>query len=225
MKLRCIVVAVVLVAATSTFAWAQQSAPQSQGSPASSAASAVPVANQVRVVDTRKFNTDVAELKAQWDTLNAKYLPERDKMQQMQAQITALENELNAQASTLTVAARQEKLARLDDWKREFKRMGEDNEAAFEKDKNQLVVPVFEKIEKFLRTYAPQHGISVVLDIGNSVENGVLVYVDTNADITADLIAEYNRLFPVSAQKPAGAPPRPTGLGPAKPAAPASKKP
>lgn len=224
MRLKSMIVAAGIVAATSNLAWAQQSAPQSQGTPASSAAGAVPVASQVKVVDTRRFHTEVNALKAQWDVLNAKFAPAREEMKQMQDKITALENELNTQAQTLSVTARQEKLNNLDDWKREFKRKGEDNEASFQKDQAALLGPVFEKIQKFIESYAPQRGISVVLDIGNSLENGVLVYVAPDADITADMIAEYNRLYPATgAQKPA-TPPRPTGLSPAKPAA-ASKKP
>lgn len=225
MKLKSLVVAAVFLAATSSAVLAQQNgAPQ--GTPATSAAGAVPVASQVRLVDSRRFHAEVAQLKAQWDALNAKYQPEREKMKQTQDTITALENELSTQGPTLSAAARQDKLARLDELKIQYKRMGEDNEAAYQRDQKEMVVPVFERIGKFMETYAPQHGIALVFDIASAQENGVLVYVAPDADVTTDVIAEYNRLYPISAAgaKP-GAPPRPTGLGPAKPAGTPVKKP
>src|SRR5215831_17313545 len=68
----------------------------------------------VRLIDTNSFREKIFELKQKRDKLNTEFEPRNQKLAQMQADITNLDNELQKQGQNLTAATREQKARRLE---------------------------------------------------------------------------------------------------------------
>ena len=77
----------------------------------------------------------------------------------------------------------------------EFKRKGEDAEAAYTKRRQEIFTPLQQDIGKALEVFAKARGITVIVD-GSQVP---LVYAADNIDITRAFINEFNSKNPATA--------------------------
>ena len=77
----------------------------------------------------------------------------------------------------------------------EFKRKGEDAEAAYGKRRQDIFLPLQQDIGKALEAFAKARGITVIVD-GSQVP---VVYAADNIDITRAFIAEFNSKNPATA--------------------------
>lgn len=84
--------------------------------------------------------------------------------------------------------------AKLDEYQKldiEAKRIGENEEATFERRKREVLPPVLEDISRAMKEFAAQKGYSVILDAAK-LEEAVLVYEAATVDVTTEFIAFYN---------------------------------
>ncbi len=80
--------------------------------------------------------------------------------------------------------------------KTEFKRKGEDAQAAYQKRLQDVLGPVYDDIGKALDAYAKAHGITLILDV-TKVQG--IVSASESLDITRPFITEFNSRNPSTA--------------------------
>ena len=79
---------------------------------------------------------------------------------------------------------------------KDFKRKGEDAQAAFNKRLEEVLGPIYEDIGKALDGFAKARGITLILDVTKI--QGIVSAADA-MDITRAFIAEYNSKNPATA--------------------------
>jgi Skp family chaperone for outer membrane proteins len=161
---------------------------------------------KIAVINTGVFQEQIGEFKAKLDALNKQFEPRIRELDQLGTQIKTREDTLKSQGSALTPAKVAELTEQVESMKREYQRKGEDLQADGGKARDLALQPVSEKLERFAREYTARKGITVLIDLANAYNAGLIVWLDQRLDVTEDFIKEYNKANAVPA---AGATPKP----------------
>jgi Skp family chaperone for outer membrane proteins len=188
---------VALVAfATASEVFAQPAKPQT--SPANVN---VPV-SKVAVIFSAAFQDPkqgIAKFTVLLNQLNSKYQKTQDDLNNTAKTINALQGEITTlQKSTAPVSPQtvQQKLDQLDQMKKDYQRRGEDAQAGYQRERQQVFQPLQDDVGKALDAYAKAHGITLVID-ASQVEG--ILYAADGIDITKAFISEYNLKNPATA--------------------------
>jgi outer membrane protein len=176
--------------------------------PATPAAGAVPNA-KIAIVDIGEFREEIGELKQRYEKLRAEFAPRATELESMQTKLAAQQQLLQEKGPTYTPPQVRRLTAEIEQLKKEFDRKQEDYQDLARKREQEETGATYEKISKFLETYAQQRGITLVLEATRARETNLIVYLHPSADITADFIKEYNKAYPVAAAAPAPKKPSP----------------
>jgi len=128
-------------------------------------------------------------------TLNREFQPRQTELTTLGQKIDQLTKEINdtqAVADPKTVQTKRDQLELL---QTEYKRKGEDGQAAYERRRKDIFGPLQEDIGKALEAYAKARGITIIVD-GSSVP---VVYYADSIDITKSFIADFNSKNPATA--------------------------
>lgn len=163
---------------------------------------------KVAVINTTAFQQNVEEFKAKIDSLTRQFEPRVKEVQGLADKINALETTLKQQSGVLAPAKVAEMTENLESMKREYKRKAEDLEADAGRARDKAFEPISAKLGKFAEEYTAKRGIVMLVDLGNAVQSGTVIWFDPRSDVTQDFISEYNKANPVAtaATKP---PPKP----------------
>ena len=137
----------------------------------------------------------IAKFSSLLSTLNREFQPRQTELQGLQTRINTLTKEINDTQSVADPNAIRTKRDQLEQLNTEFKRKGEDAEAAYNKRRQDIFLPLQQDIGKALEAFAKARGITVIVD-GSQVP---LVYAADNIDITKAFIAEFNSKNPATA--------------------------
>lgn len=191
MKRFCLIVVFVLLGAWSSVLAQAPAAPQTSA--------AVP-ASKIAVIYSADFQdpkNGIARFTAAITKLNGEFQKTQDdltataaRLRQQQEEITKLQ-----QAPTATPAQVQARIETLDQQKKDYKRRGEDAQAAYQRRRLALLSPLQEEVGKALDVYAKARGITFILD-GSQIP---FLYAADNIDITKAFIADYNSKNPATA--------------------------
>ncbi len=97
---------------------------------------------------------------------------------------------------TVLLKVTQQKIAQLDQLKKDYQRKGEDAQAAYQKRRAEVLAPLQDDVGKALDAYARSHAITMIID-GSQVQG--IVYASETIDITRAFISDYNSKNPVTA--------------------------
>ncbi len=204
MNIKRLLVAAVFVAAVSLSAFAQTkpAAPAAQP-PATAATQSTGVIpeSKIALIYSSAFldpKTGIARFNTLMSTLNREFQPRQTELNQLQQRINTAQDEINKiQAAPQIVDQKslQTKVDALEQMKTEYKRKGEDAEAAYQKRQGEIFAPLQDDIEKALEVYAKQRGINVIIDASRVP----LVYAADNIDITRAFISDFNTKNPATA--------------------------
>jgi Skp family chaperone for outer membrane proteins len=128
-------------------------------------------------------------------TLNREFQPRQAELQALQTKINTLTKEIDDTQTVADPNAIRTKRDQLAQMTTEFKRKGEDAEAAYGKRRQEIFLPLQQDIGKALETFAKARGLTVIVD-GSQVP---VVYAADNIDITRAFIAEFNSKNPATA--------------------------
>jgi len=128
-------------------------------------------------------------------TLNREFQPRQTELQGLQTKIQTLTKEINDTASVADPKTIQQKRDQLEQAQTDYKRKGEDAQAAYERRRQEIFLPLQQDIGKALEAYAKARGITVIVD-GSQVP---VVYASEALDITKAFIAEFNSKNPATA--------------------------
>jgi Skp family chaperone for outer membrane proteins len=139
--------------------------------------------------------TGIAKFNTLLTTLNREFQPRQTELQNLQTRIQTLNKEINDTQSVADPNALRTKRDQLEQLNTELKRKGEDAEAAYNKRRQDIFMPLQQDIGKALETFAKARGITVIVD-GSQVP---LVYAADSIDVTRAFINEFNSKNPATA--------------------------
>jgi len=139
--------------------------------------------------------TGIAKFNTLLSTLNREFQPRQTELQGLQTRINTLTKEINDTQNVADPNTIRTKRDQLEQLNTEFKRKGEDAEAAYNKRRQDIFLPLQQDIGKALETFAKSRGITVIVD-GSQVP---VVYAAESIDITRAFINEFNSKNPATA--------------------------
>ena len=139
--------------------------------------------------------TGIAKFNSLMGTLNREFQPRTAELQGLQTRIQTLSKEIDDTQSVADPNAIRQKRDQLAQLNTDFKRKGEDAEAAYAKRRQEIFLPLQQDIGKALEAFAKARGITVIVD-GSQVP---VVYAADNIDITRAFINEFNSKNPATA--------------------------
>lgn len=178
---------------------------QNQQRPANPAAPPATAPQTVAVPDSKMAmiysdafldpKTGIARFNSLLGTLNREFQPRQAELQGLQTRIQTLSKEIDDTQSVADPNAIRQKRDQLAQLNTDFKRKGEDAEAAYAKRRQEIFLPLQQDIGKALEAFAKARGITVIVD-GSQVP---VVYAADNIDITRAFINEFNAKNPATA--------------------------
>ena len=139
--------------------------------------------------------TGIARFNTLLTTLNREFQPRESELQGLQTRIGTLTKEIEDTQSVADPNAIRQKRDQLTQMNTEFKRKGEDAQAAYTKRRQEIFLPLQTDIQKALEAFAKARGITVIVD-GSQVP---VIYAADSIDITRAFITDFNSKNPATA--------------------------
>ncbi len=199
MKIDRFLTAVTLVLAVCALPAFAQTRPAATGPATAPAQSNAPVPeSKIALIYSDAFldsKTGIARFNTLVGTLNNEFKPRQTELQGLQQKIQSLSDDITKTAPVADQRTIQTKQDQLDQMKKDFQRKGEDAQAAYDKRRKEIFMPLQDDIGKALEAYAKSHNINVIID-GSQVP---LVYAADALDITRAFINDFNSKNPATA--------------------------
>jgi outer membrane protein len=175
------------------------SAQQKPAAPAAAPATQVAVPDsKIAMIYSDAFmdpKAGIAKFNNLLSTLNREFQPRQTELQGLQTRINTLTKEINDTQAVADPNALRQKRDQLEQLNTEFKRKGEDAEAAYNKRRQDIFLPLQQEIGKALEAFAKARGITVIVDASQVP----LVYAADSIDVTRAFINEFNSKNPATA--------------------------
>jgi outer membrane protein len=198
MKIFRAIAAVAFLAAISAGSVLAQPKTSAPAGPAPAQTGALPD-TKIALVNTDEFadeKTGIARLVSAMKRVDGEFQPRRAELQTLQGQIEKATADLNKAAPLQDAKVTQQQTDKIEGMKTDFKRKGEDAQAAYQKRLQEVLGPIYDDIGKALDAYAKAHGITLILDV--SKVQGI-VSASESLDVTRPFIAEFNSKNPATA--------------------------
>lgn len=201
MKIASFFAAVGLLTTVAVSASAQQQRPAAPGGapaqPQAAAAVAIPDSKMALIYSDMFLDPKggIAKFSSLLNTLNREFQPRQTELTNLQTRINTLTKEIQDTQSVADPNAIRTKREQLDQANLDFKRKGEDAEAAYNRRRQEIFLPLQRDIGSALEVFAKARGITVIVD-GSQVP---VVYAADSLDITRAFIAEFNSKNPATA--------------------------
>ena len=201
MKIARFFAAVALLTTAAFCVSAQQQPPQrpaaTPANPAAAQTVAVPDSKMAMIYSDAFLDpkNGIARYNSLLTTLNREFEPRRTELQGMQTRIQTLTKEIEDTQAVAAPDAIRVKRDQLTQLNTDFKRKGEDAQAAYEKRRAEIFMPLQTDIGKALEAFAKARGITVIVD-GSQVP---MIYAADSIDITKAFITEFNSKNPATA--------------------------
>ena len=174
--------------------------PRPAATPGVTAPSTVSVPDsKVALIDSSAFADEkqgIAKFVSALKRVNAEFQPRQNELQSLQQQIEKAKSDLQKAAPVQDAKVTQTQQDRIAVMETDFKRKGEDAQAAFNKRLEEVLGPIYEDIGKALDGFAKARGITLILDV--TKVQGIVSAADA-MDITRAFIAEFNSKNPATA--------------------------
>jgi outer membrane protein len=166
---------------------------------AQAGASADAPSEKVAVINMQDAIASTAEGKQMAQQLQAQFAPRLTELQNIQRQLSDIQQRLTAGANTLS----DEEKARLQRQGAELQRRGQREQQDLQDDRNDAsqdaVNHIGQKMIPILDKYAKQNGYGVVIDTS---QNTPVIYFADQVDITQQIIKLYDDAYPVKTATP-----------------------
>jgi len=199
MKIARFFAAVAMLTAAAFCVSAQQQRPAAPANPSATAPQTVAVPDsKMAMIYSDAFldpKNGIARYNSLLTTLNREFQPRQAELQGMQTRMQTLNKEIEDTQAVAAPDAIRQKRDQLAQLNTDFKRKGEDAEAAYNKRRQEIFGPLQQDIGKALEAFAKARGITVIVD-GSQVP---VVYAAEAIDITRAFITEFNSKNPATA--------------------------
>lgn len=143
---------------------------------------------RVAIINAQKAVADTQEMKKVTASLQAKYQPRQQAVQNLQRELQNIEQQLNS--STITPDRQAQLRAEGTQKQKQLQRMNEDLQADFNDDRQDVLGKAGRQMQQVLSKMAQERGFDVVVDISSTL------YYKPALDITAEATAAYDRAYP-----------------------------
>src|SRR5436305_108059 len=154
---------------------------------------------KIALVNSDEFaddKTGIVRLVIAMKKVDNEFGPRRTELQTLQQQIEKATADLTKTQPLQDARVSQQQADKIEMMKTEFKRKGEDAQAAYQKRLQEVLSPVYEDIGKALDAYAKARGITLILDV-TKVQG--IVSASDSLEITKAFITEFNSKNPATA--------------------------
>jgi len=176
-----------------------QPKPTTTAGPAPSTQTAAVPETKIALVNTDEFadeKTGITRLVAAMKRVDGEFQPRRTELQTLQGTIDKATADLQKAQALQDPKVSAQQADKIEGMKTEFKRKGEDAQAAYQKRLQDMLGPVYDDIGKALDAYAKAHGITLILDV-TKIQG--IVSASESLDITRPFITEFNSKNPATA--------------------------
>lgn len=173
--------------------------------------------NKVGIIDMQGALGSTQEGQKAFGELQARYEPRRKELEKKQSEIAALQDQRSRGSNTMSQEAKDAIARDIDQRTKALNRETEDAQADYQQDTDKVLGELLQKVRVVIDKYSRDNGYSLILDV--SSQQTPVVWAANTSDITADIVALYDKNAPVAgpaAAKPPAAP---------KPAVAPAKKP
>jgi outer membrane protein len=145
---------------------------------------------KMAVISLQRAVLESAEIKKADAEMQAKYKPRSQQLEQLQADLTKIQQQL--QSTTIKLTAQQEADLQATGARkqREAQRVQEDLQADVDRERNEILSKSSQKMSEVVKKLAEEKGYDMVVDVSNTV------FFKPALDITNDAIAAYNQAYP-----------------------------
>lgn len=147
---------------------------------------------KVAIIDVQRAILETAEIKKAQADLEAKFKPRQDEFEAAQKEMAAIQHQLDSQAATLTPAQGADLQGKLQLTERRVQRMQEDLQADVGRDRDAILGQVGQRMQALVTKMAQEKDLDVLIDVSNAV------YFKPALDITAEVVAAYDKAHPAS---------------------------
>ncbi len=158
---------------------------------ASLLAAQTPPVPKIAVVNLSVALTATKDGKKATLDLDKKFEPQQKEVQAQESEVARLTDQLQKSGAVLSDDARTELQEDLAAKQKKLDRYKQDAQEAVAHEEQKLVETLGQKLLVFIKKYAKDNGYTLVLDVGNP--NTPVLYNETTYDVTADLIASYDK--------------------------------
>jgi outer membrane protein len=143
---------------------------------------------KIAIINAQKAVGDTAEIKKAQATLEAKFKPRQQAIQNLQTQLEAISKQL----STPNMAPDREAQLRADGTQKqkELQRLSDDLNADVNYERQDILGRAGRQMTEVVKKIAEQRGLDIVIDITNTL------YFKPALDITAEATAAYDQAYP-----------------------------
>jgi outer membrane protein len=150
---------------------------------------------QSAIVSTKDGQKAVGELQTRF------FAPKKAELDKRQGEIQQAQEQLNRGSNTMAEEARQKLMRDIDQKTKALNRATEDAQAELDQEQQKIMQDLGQKMMAVIDKYAKDNGYVMILDV--SAPNTPVLYAANTIDITADIIALYDKNPPM----PGAAPP------------------
>jgi len=161
----------------------QAQAPAATSAAAASHTKIAVIAFQAAVAKTNEGQRNFSDLEK-------KYQPKQDAITTLKKQIDTLTMQLQTDGPKLSNSERAARAKVIDDKTKQLKRTSQDARSDFSQDINRAYTALAAKVYDVMKTYAEQHGYTLVLDVSN--QEAPVLFAGRSTDITQAVIDAYN---------------------------------
>ena len=199
MKIFRAIAAVAFLAAISAGSVSAQVKPTAPANTAPSTQTGNVPETKIALVNTEEFadeKTGISRLVSAMKRVDGEFQPRRTELQTLQQTIEKATADLTKAQPLQDAKVSQQQADKIEGMKTEFKRKGEDAQAAYQKKLQDVLGPIYDDIGKALDAYAKAHGITLILDV-TKIQG--IVSASESLDITRPFITEFNSKNPATA--------------------------
>jgi Skp family chaperone for outer membrane proteins len=153
---------------------------------------------KIAFINTAAFRVGIGEFKTALEALNKEFEPQNKELEGLQKQIEDLKNKVQTEGPKAQPAVRDGWIDQGQQLEKTLKRKSEDYQTLIQRRGQEVVGPVLDKINKFIDQYCQQRNIIMALERQVAESSNLLVWMAPVAEITEDLMNEYNKAHPSS---------------------------
>ncbi len=209
---------------TTAVSMAQTTAAHTPAAPAAAPAATAPVTPQaipakIAIIEYEQVAAATNEGQHLLQELQAKYAPQKVKLDALAAEIDSLQKQLQAAPASMTDEDRASRARVIDTKQKQYQRDGEDASNAYNTDVQDVIGKVAQKLGPVVMKYVQQNGFTMLLDNNGQQQGGLtLMWAVGGMDISQAIVEAYNASSGVAAPVPSA----PSATRP-HPTAPATK--
>ena len=153
---------------------------------------------KIGIVNSQKALLDTEDIKKAQRDLEAKYKPRQVQMAKLDKELQDIQGQL--QSGRLNELGQQELTAQGQRKQRELQRLQQDLQSDVDGERNEILQRAGTRMQEVIKKVADEKGLDVVLDASSTH------YFKAPLDITTDVVAAYNKTYPVVAAAAPAAP-------------------